>query len=719
MNKDLSKTRRSRPHLSRRRFLQTTGLAVIATGTGGLLVACGEEATPVSIIPTNQAAIVPQPWTAGAVQPGPTGASQAVRPTAVPPPMPVKLGNPLDTANIYFKAWNERRYDDMYNLLSKNASNYITPQKFVSRYTNIADEATVQEVQSSVIAGFTPPAAGQTIADIPFKVIFKTIRVGDFSQDNKLHLIAEDNNWRVEWTPAAIFKELDNTTYLVRMIPANPARGEILTRDGQPLTKPAVFYSVYVVPGKIENEEQVLTTLSQLLNMDKQKVKDLYKNGQPDWRMPIKDLPTSTPPDLIAKLSEPKGVFVDQGTTRGYPQGQTAAQVVGYLSAVNEEDLKTLAAKGYSESDLIGRVGVEAWGESILAGGFGGKLTVVQSDGNPVVSLVEKAPTPSANLVLNLDLNIQKQAETLLAERVGSIVVLDPTNGAVLALASFPRYDPNLFVTGISADQLKAINDDPRRPFQNRAVNGVLPTGSCFKPITMAAALEKAGITAQTRYTCTGHWTGLGTQFVKDCWNKSGHGSISVVDGLTQSCDVVFYELGKKLDEIDSNILPSFAKSFGLGAPTGLVGLYDSAGQVPDPAWKREKLGQGWVRGDAVNLAIGQGDLLASPLQVALVYAAIANSGAQPLPRLADRAEGQTPLAQTFASQMKGHLAISEPTMTQIRAGLLNVTQSGAGTARSYFAGAKVRVAGKTGTAESGQEQPHAWFACYAPCRPA
>ncbi len=703
--------------ISRRRFLKAGGLTVIATGLGSALVACGTDAPVSSIGPTNQAAIVPGPnQTTGAI---PALPGQSVAPVSPVQPSqttaPVKLGNPLDTATAYLTAWNQGKYAEMYSYLSTNSRNFIAQDKFIERYVNIAAEATISNVQAQLGPTAVPPLPGLLTTAIPFKVTFKTARVGDFSQDNQLHLAVDNNAWKIDWTAAAIFKELDNTTYLVRMVPYNPTRGEILTADGQPLTAPTPLYQIYVVPGQIENEEALLTNLSPLVGFDKEKIKNLYKSGQPDWRMPIKNLPSATTPDTIDKLRQIKGVGVDETNTRGYPQGQTASQVVGYVNAVNADDLKTLTAKGYTEEDLIGRTGVEAWGEELLAGTFGGLLTVVRRDGTTSATLMERQAAPPANLVLNLNLNIQRQAEVLLAERVGSIVVLDPANGGVLALASFPRYDPNLFINGITADQLKALNDDKRRPFQNRAVNGVLPTGSTFKVITMAAALEKAGVTPQTRYTCTGHWSGLGNQFVKDCWNKSGHGSISVLDGLTQSCDVVFYELGKKLDEIDPNILPTFARGFGLGNPTGLIGLYDSPGQVPDPKWKQEKLSQPWVRGDAVNLAIGQGYLLATPLQLALVYAAIANNGDQPVPRLVDRAENNGAVVKAFTSQMKARLPVSDASLAAIRQGLLNVTQSGAGTARAYFAGAKVRVAGKTGTAESGQEQPHSWFACYAP----
>jgi penicillin-binding protein 2 len=702
---------------SRRAFLRTTGLSVIASGLGGVLVACGEEPAATTVAGQTGAPIVPgvnvnaTPSVVTAM-PGGTPLTTRVAPTA-PAPTVFAPTNPLETADLFLKAWQEGRYPDMYSLLTANAKNSITQDKFIERYTNITAEASLTAVQAQVVAGLQPPDSQQTTFEAPFKATFKTVRVGEFSQDNKLPLQSEGGPWRVAWTPACFFKQLDNSTYLVRMVAANPERGEIQARNG-PLTQLAVLYQVFVVPGQITNEDQVLTSMSQLLKMDKDKIKNLYVNGQADWRMPIRDLPAATPPETIDALKKLGGVGVDEGRTRGYPQKQSACHVVGYINAVNADDLKTLAAKGYSEDDRIGRVGVEAWGEEILAGGRAGKLTVIRRDGSTVATLAQKAFVPAANLILNLDLNIQKAAEAALAERVGSIVVMDPNNGAVLALANFPTYDPNAFITGLTAEQFKAWNDDPRRPFQNRAVNGLFPVGSTFKVVTTTAALERGGLNMDARFSCTGHWTGLGEQFAKDCYLKTGHGSITLAEGLVQSCDIVFYELGKKLDELDPTILPAVAKGFGFGASTGLVGLYDSVGQVPDPQWKKDKLKESWFRGDAVNLAIGQGYFQGTPLQLATAYAAIANGGNLPVPRLAERAEGSDPqMNRAYPAQVKAHLPISDGNLAQIKQALLNVTLRG--TASQAFAGCKVRVAGKTGTAESGVEQPHAWFACYAP----
>ncbi|MDB5082281.1 MAG: penicillin-binding protein 2 [Chloroflexi bacterium] len=722
-----------RAGVSRRAFLRAGGMVVIASGAGGLLVACGDAVVPGSR-PSPGAAIVPVINTetlASATTPAATTGPANTTPPATtsaatldpglsggptPTTAAATAAKALDTASRFLKLWEDSRFEEMYGLLSVAAKNSIPQDKFVQRYKAITAEATLTKVSTNLPTSLSVSGAAQANLEIPFRSEFKTTRAGDFGQDNKIRLHFEEGQWKVDWTPAVIFKELSESTHLVHMFRSSATRGAIFAANKVPLTATDRQFVVYVVPGQIDNEEQLLIILAQTLKMEPNKIKDLYKKGQPDWRMPIKTLPSSTQDSIIAGLRELAGVGVDEEGIRSYPLGVSASHTVGYINKVSAQDLKTLGPRGYTEDDIIGRSGVEAWGEETLAGGLGGKLTVVSQGGQTLNTLAEKKITPSSHLLLSLDMDLQAKAEAILGTNVGSIVVLDATNGAVLALANFPTFDPNLFVTGISQEQFTALNTDPRRPFQHRAVNAQLPVGSTFKVISAAAGIERGGFNMQSTFTCTGRWTGLGETFAKACWNKTGHGKMTLYEGIVQSCDVVFYEIGKKLDEMDPNILPDMAKAFGMGVPTGMQGLYDSPGQVPSPKWKQETLKQPWVRGDAVNLAIGQGYMLASPLQLAMVYAAIANGGNVHVPRLAEQAiDPQTNgISRAFPVKTK-KLPVTENTLNQIRQSLVSVTQAPQGTARQAFVGSKVIVAGKTGTAESGQEAPHAWFASYAP----
>ncbi len=691
--------------VSRRYFMRVTGLSILGTS---LLVACGDEGN--TAVPATTTASVTGnsvSTTTGAVSgnAATTAATSAALTTAALP-----LNKPDEVATAFLNNWGASRYEAMYGLLSASAQNFIDQEKFVTRYKNIAEEATLISVSAKL--GALPNIPGNVdVYEIPFTAAFKTARAGDFSQENTLQLVQEKGSWKIDWRPTNIFAGLVSP-YLVRMFPTNSPRGSISDRTGQPMAKQGILFAVFVVPGKIENEEQLLTTLSQALAMDKTKIKDLYKNGKPDWRMDIKQLPGTTPQTTLDSLLAIKGVGVDETESRLYPNGVSGGQIVGYLSIPTQDELTKLAAKGYREEDKIGRTGVEAWGEDMLAGTKGGKLSIINPDGTVVTKLAERATAPGSNLVLTIDVKIQKAAEKALGTKVGSVVVMDPNDGAILAMATYPTYDPNAFIVGITQSQFDVLNNDPRRPFQNRPVNGVIPVGSTFKVITMAAALERLGMRPDTRFTCTGRWTGLGEAYAKDCYVKSGHGNITLYEALVQSCDVVFYELGKKLDETDANLLPAVAKGFGLGASTGIIGLSDLPGVIPDAQWKKEKIGEGWVRGDAVNLGIGQGYMLGTPLQMATAYAGIANGGQLPLPRLVARSEGGvTPT--TYAPKIKQPLPISAANLAQVRNALRDVTIRG--TARDMFSGYRVPVSGKTGTAESGKETPHAWFCSYAP----
>ena len=698
--------------------MKLTGLGLLSAGLGSWLVACDDgQNTSSPAIVTKQAGPASElgdatPLRGPASELGDTPPSTPItRTTPAPASAPAGSAKPSDTALAFLKAWEEKRYGYMYALLNTPAKNSIEEAKFISRYEAIAEEMTLVALETKLNVVAPPPNANAATYQMPFEVTFKTARVGDFKTQNTILLRPEGGRWLIDWNPTLILPQLEGTN-LIQLRSADPPRGDIKDVNSQPLAIQGSSYSVFVVPGKIENEEQVLTSLSQQLGMDKAKIKNLYVSGRPDWRMPIKDLPRTTSQEILDKLIALRGVGVDEKSLRFYPNGANTAHVVGYMNTINAEDLKTLAAKGYKADDKIGRTGVEAWAEDNLAGARGGKLVIVKPEGTPLASIAERLPQPASNITLTLDVNIQRTAEAALAGRIGSVVVMNPVDGAILALVSQPNFDPNAFIQGLTEQQYKALNDDPRRPFQNRPVNGTYPTGSIFKAITASAALDRAGFTMESRFTCTGHWEGLGAQFAKDCYLKTGHGNITLYEALVQSCDVVFYEVGKKLDEIDRNLLPGFTKACGLGASTGLVGLDDTAGLVPDGKWKLDNLKQSWFSGDGVNLAIGQGYLLASPLQMASVYAGIANGGSVPVPRLIARSE-KSGVLSPVTPKTRLQLPVNAIHLNRIRQALAEVPTRG--TARTAFAGSKASVAGKTGTAESGKDLPHAWFACYTP----
>jgi penicillin-binding protein 2 len=308
---------------------------------------------------------------------------------------------------------------------------------------------------------------------------------------------------------------------------------------------------------------------------------------------------------------------------------------------------------------------------------------------------------PGQDIQLTLDAAIQTAASESLGDKTGSVVILDPRDNTLLALASQPSFDPNQFVIGLSDDQWQHLNG-PERPLVLRATESAYPTGSIFKVITMAAGLEQGGFKPTNTFNCGLDWTGLPGVTLHN-WEQQG--TLNLSEALTESCNPAFYEIGLKLDQLDPMILPTFARAFGLGAPTRTAGVQEVTGTVPDPEWKQQQLHEPWTSGDGVNLAIGQGYLLATPLQMANAYAALARGGALLAPQLMADQEPQT----------LGSLNLARTTLAPILDGMKRVTSTPPGTAYYAFRDEKLPIAAKTGSAENENPDAHAWFVGFLP----
>jgi penicillin-binding protein 2 len=625
---------------------------------------------------------------------------------------------PLPTVEAFLQAWGDSDYGAMYELLSPSAQEEISKDDFAWFHQSIMEEAkaTSHELKMGALV------EGEGVAQADFTLTLHTVLLGTVEVQNQLPLVWGEVGWRVDWSPAVVFAALtrDNLVYLHRV---TSTRANIYDRNGQPLAIDGSMVTVGVVPQDIEDENALLATLSNVLNMTWDDIRSLYtaQGIQPNWFVPIADLSFEESLAYADALNSLRGVMLKETPIRTYPEEDLAAHVLGYLGEISREELAMLGAQGYEEGDAIGKAGLERWGEIYLAGSPGGILSVVTPGGELVETIAERSATQSRSIYATIDLELQRVAEQALGEHQGAVVALDPNTGEVLALATNPRFDPNELTPGrFDAARWEALSADAARPLVNRATQGAYPTGSVFKVVTAAAAMEGAGFSPQTTINCTGSWSGLGAGWVKYDWLRTGHGPIDFQWAITRSCDVFFWEMGLRLNSVDENLLPSYAHSFGFGEPTGLDALDESEGLVPDPEWKETYFtGEGnpfWVPGDAVNLAVGQGDLLATPLQVANMMAAVANGGILYRPHVVMRISG-TPQQeeQVIAPSERGRLPISEANLQVIRDGLAGVTSAEGGTAVRAFEGATFTAAGKTGTAETPQEKPHAWFAGYAP----
>ncbi|MGQ9792148.1 MAG: penicillin-binding protein 2 [Anaerolineae bacterium] len=632
-------------------------------------------------------------------------------PTPAPSPVPTPLPSPDGTAAAFLSAWTAGDYATMYDLLCRADRDAIPFEAFRERYLQAQTEATVTAIQNELRA-----VLGQgNSASASFRTVWQTSLFGPLSFDNILPLVWEGERWVVDWSSTLVLPALGEDLTLVLLNRTAP-RGNIYERNGLGLAVQGKMVEIGVVPGRLPDDaSSVIAQLSVITGVTPQAIRKKIEVARPEWFVSIAHIKPEVSVNNDDLLRQLPGVERRESTIRAYTNGSLAAHLVGYLGAITAEELPAWRARGYRGDEMVGRSGVEGWGETILAGKRGGRLVTLTRQNREAALIAEVPPRPGNNIYLSIDKGLQADAENILGQRSGAIVVLDPYTGFVLAMASYPRFDPNLFVSGLDPATWAALSNDPERPLLERGAQGVYPPGSVFKVVTMMAGMEKLGLTPDTTYTCLGTWNRLGNTFIKSCWLKAGHGTISLKEGLTQSCDVVFYEVGLALQNSDPQILPDIARACGLGKPTGITGIQEVTGLVPDRAWKLSERAESWFPGDTVNLAIGQGFLLSTPLQIANLMAAIANGGHLYRPQLVMRVVERTGNERVMQPEVLGNLPVSVQNLAVIREALTNVTRPPRGTAREAFAGATFTAAGKTGTAESGQEKPHAWFAGYAP----
>jgi penicillin-binding protein 2 len=624
-------------------------------------------------------------------------------PTATPTPV---LPGLEEVTLGFLESWERTDYKGMYALLSPSAQAEITQAEFVQYYHDVATEATVTAVKTQLVSLLRDGPQAQAA----YNLIMDTVLVGRIETDNLMSLSYADGRWEVNWSPGLIFRELEggNILHMFRHV---PSRGNIYDRYGTGLAVEDQAVTVGVVPGQIEDEDRLLAELSWILGLEAAVIKEKYALARPDWYVPIGGLSFEASQAYYSALSSLPGVVLRDKWVRAYRDDGLAAHLLGYIGRIEQGEQAEWVAKGYSGDELVGKAGLERWGDPYLAGRRGGTLVVLTPAGRQLVTIKEQPAVQSRSIYTTLDRKLQQAAEAILGDERGAIVALDPNTGQILAMVSRPTFDPNMFITGIDSGQWQVLASDTGRPLVNRATQGTYPPGSVFKIVTMAAALEEGGLVPESTFDCPGIWYGLGKDWPKTCWLERGHGQVNLVQALTVSCDITFYELGKRLHELDPTLLPEYARLFALGAPIALGLTREAGGLVPDPDWKMAELGEAWFPGDSVNVAIGQGYLLVTPLQVATMVAAVGNGGTLYRPQLVLKASASSEgPEQVFEPQELGQLPIKPETLSAIQEGLLGAVVSPRGTAYRAFEGVEVAVAGKTGTAENPDDDPHAWL---------
>jgi penicillin-binding protein 2 len=508
----------------------------------------------------------------------------------------------------------------------------------------------------------------------------------------------------------------------IRSIPQRDIRGQILDRYDKVLVDNRTSFTLSVLPEETPKLELLIPRLRDQLPIRWDEVEPKLKHAYAYRTIQLlKDLTR----EQVAYVAEHRwdlpGVFLDVEHVRHYMYDELSAHTLGYIGEINEDQLKDAREHGYRMGDYIGQSGIEKLYERDLRGIKGAREVEVDAMGRELQLVQEREPGPGMNLVLTLDLGLQQLIEEEMAGQPGSVVVMDPQNGEILAMVSKPSYDPNLFVTGISVSNWMRLLKDPRKPLQNRAIQAQYPPGSTYKIIMAIAGLEEGLITPKTTVHCSGLFP-FGNRVFKD-WRKGGHGPVNVHAALVQSCDVFFYTLGHRLG-IDT--IARYAKGFGLGMPSGYDPVLEKPGLVPSTAWKRQVRGEPWYPGETISAAIGQGYNLVTPMQLLNVISAVANGGVRYRPRIVKRLESPDGrVVQEFEPERLGEVPARPETLRIVQQALFGVVNEPRGTGwRGRHE--QVNIGGKTGTVQvisnspKGDKLPerfrdHGWFVAFAP----
>ncbi len=530
--------------------------------------------------------------------------------------------------------------------------------------------------------------------------------------------------WYLQIVKVEDFRNMSESNRL-RLVPVAASRGTILDRNGIVLVDNSPSYSVAVIPQEVADRDALINGLAMLLQADPGELAEKWEKGSKRSKYQPIILASGISRDQLEILEENRlslpGLDLQMHPIREYPHGLLASHLFGHLGEMTEQEIGSARFKGYNSGDYVGKSGIERSWEKELHGVDGGRQIEVDAMGRFLRTVNESSPTTGNSLMLTIDLELQKQAEAALGKQAGAAVALDVTTGEVLAFVSNPGFDPALFAGKLSSSQWNEYLKDIRHPLENKALKGQYPPGSTFKIITALAALEEGLITENTTIHCSGSYKYGNRAF--GCWNRRGHGAVNLKRALRESCDVYFYKLGEQLG-VDR--IAAYARKFGAGSPLGIGLDNEKSGLVPTSAWKEKRFGTKWLKGETLPVAIGQGYVLMTPIQLAAMTAAVANEGTVYRPHLVKRVispEGR--ILREFAPEIVSRAGLHSESYRLVKKGLLAVVNEPGGTggmARLY----EVKVAGKTGTSQvvklrngrnvaGYQYRDHALFVAFAP----
>lgn len=507
---------------------------------------------------------------------------------------------------------------------------------------------------------------------------------------------------------APLYKKLSQGNR-IRLIPLTAARGNIYDKEGKILAKSRLSFNVAVIPKDIGDNLSTFKTLARILDTDEASLnKRLKKNALTPFTPAViaEDIDKDKAFLIEEENLKLKGVMIQTVPLREYPYGESTAHIIGYISELNAEEIKRLKFYGYKPVDLIGRSGIERTLDGYLKGEDGGFQVEVDNRSRQIRTLGYKEPQRGRDIYLTIDIELQDYIYNLMDGRKGAVCIWDPSEGKILAMVSSPSFDPNIFINP-DKEKNKAIkrilNDNSLFCMMDRSIQGGYPCGSVFKIVTAVCALETGAIKANEELDCLGSLKVGKRRF--DCWYTAGHGMQTVSEALKNSCNVFFYKLSLK---VGIGKLSTYARIFGFGEATGINLPSEISGLVPDKKWKRKNKKEAWYDGETVNLSIGQGYILVTPLQVLRMVSVIANGGYLVYPHIVERIGD---VDEGVKSPKK--LDFKDENLELVKHGMEMVVSSHGTGLRAQVEGLK--IAGKTGTAQTGSGLNHAWFVSFFP----
>ena len=621
-----------------------------------------------------------------------------------------------DTAlRTFLDAMVAEDYPTMYSLITQSSRSSITQDDFAKRYIDDLNAMSANKIEYNVLSMLTDPQSSQ----VSFHIVYHTSLFGDIQRDFNTRLVLENGEWHLPWDTSLILPELAGGKRLVANSESS-ARGDIYDRNGVAIAAQTDAYSLGLVAGDVspDSENAVINILWKLTGVRPEIIRFNYENYTPGNYVPVGE--ASAAAVNASGIAGFNGVKVTAYTSRLY-EPNIAPNAIGYTLYISQSDYNAYRRLGYSGAERIGWEGIEKWGEGYLHGRNASTLYVVSAEGNYETVLAQVNSEPASSITLTIDSNLQEQAQAAMDSLPGAIVVMEVKTGRVLAMVSSPGFDPNWY-------DLNNVNRvyTNEQPTFNRAAQGSYPLGSVFKIVTMAAALESGVFTPESTWDCQYEYSELlasgGPPLYDWTWDRCNtqkqqtgkdvcpswppSGMLTLPQGLMRSCDPWFYHIGFTLySDGKGNLISDMARSFGLGNGTGIGQIAESKGNIPDPTDGT----------NATSIAIGQGDVQVSALQVATFMAAVGNSGTLFRPQLVEKVQPVTGEAiNVFHPTANGTLPITSANLKVIQDAMRSVITDKRGTAYSRFVGFPFPIAAKTGTAESGAVDPHAWFAGYS-----